>query len=240
MPVHKHTLAAAGAVFSAFFGAAASAQDNATAIEQCAGIEAADARIRCLEEAIRRMSSAPAEAVTPDRVQPAREERTEQAAVATPAESPDLAAPPKPEPEPASAPQPGVASASTPEVRTATGSASAPADPGPVEQPSTDSAESALDRMGTEQLPVDKAEDDLVDVRIPATVVAFDFVGRNKLRMRLENGQVWRQIDADRGDFYPMLRGTDSFEIELWQTSLGGYRIRLLPTNRTARVRRVQ
>jgi hypothetical protein len=71
-------------------------------------------------------------------------------------------------------------------------------------------------------------------------VVAFDFVGRNKLRVRLVNGQVWRQIDADRGDFQAMLRNQEGFEVELWQTGLGGYRMRILPTSKTVRVQRLK
>jgi hypothetical protein len=95
--------------------------------------------------------------------------------------------------------------------------------------------------MGSEQLPgPENAATDQPDARVTVQVVAFDFVGRNKLRVRLVNGQVWRQIDADRGDFQAMLRNQEGFEVELWQTGLGGYRMRILPTSKTVRVQRLK
>ena len=98
-----------------------------------------------------------------------------------------------------------------------------------------------IDDMGSEQLPgPESAETDDSDTRVTVEVVAFDFVGRNKLRMRLVNGQVWRQIDADRSDFQAMLRNQEGFIVELWKTGLGGYRMRILPTSNTIRVQRLK
>lgn len=76
--------------------------------------------------------------------------------------------------------------------------------------------------------------------RIPATVVAFDFVRRDKLRVTLDNGQVWRQTDADRPSHYRSLRRFDTFEVEMWETGLGGYRMLIKPTNKMVRVQRLK
>ncbi len=76
---------------------------------------------------------------------------------------------------------------------------------------------------------------------ISATVVEFRFVGYRRLLVRLDSGQVWRQIDGDRTSVQRGLRNQQSaFPVELWSASLGGYRMRIIPLNRTIRVERVR
>ena len=76
--------------------------------------------------------------------------------------------------------------------------------------------------------------------RVRAAVVDFRFVGYRRLMVRLENGQVWRQLDGDRTSVERGLRDAESFEVEMWATRLGGYRMRILPLGRTIRVERLQ
>lgn len=224
MSRHPRTLTAAGAILSVLSLSISHAQPSSAAIERCAGVADAAARIRCLEDAIRDLSDPAAEAPADAADPPAAGDNDTAPAAAAPA---------------AGAPAAGDAGRKSPGAA-APGAANdtAPARAAPTRSdPAADA--SPLERMGEEQVrPENDAEE--TDSRISARVVQFDFVGRNKLRMRLENGQVWRQIDADRGDFYPMLRGEERFEVELWQTGIGGYRMRLLPGSRTVRVRRIQ
>lgn len=220
MSGHPRTLAAAGAILSVLSLPIGHAQQQGSAIERCAGVADAAARIRCLEDAIRGLSDQAPGAPTGAADAPAATDRD-------------------------TAPTTGASAATTPsagEGRDTPGAAAndaAPAVAAPARpEPAADA--SPLDRMGEQQVQRENEAADIDGIRVSAQVVQFDFVARNKLRMRLENGQVWRQIDADRGDFYPMLRGEERFEVELWQTGIGGYRMRFLPGNRTLRVRRIQ
>lgn len=95
-----------------------------------------------------------------------------------------------------------------------------------------------LARLGEEQL--DDPTADKSKKRILTHVVSFDFVAIERLRVRLENGQVWRQTDADRPKLSLKLRKLESFDVEMWKTGLGGYRMNILPIGRTVRVKRLR
>ena len=219
MSGHPRTLAAAGAILSVLSLPIGHAQQQDSAIERCAGVADAAARIRCLEDAIRGLSDQAPGAPTGAADAPAATDSDT---------SPTTGA------SAAAAPSAGEGR----DAPEAAANEAAPAAAAPARsEPAADV--SPLDRMGEQQVRREN-EADSDGIRVSAQVVQFDFVARNKLRMRLENGQVWRQIDADRGDFYPMLRGEERFEVELWQTGIGGYRMRFLPGNRTLRVRRIQ
>jgi hypothetical protein len=220
MSAHPRTLAAAGAILSVLSLPIGHAQQQGGAIERCAGVADAAARIRCLEDAIRGLSDqAPGGPTGAADARAATDSDTSPTTGATAATAPSAGE---------GRDTPGAA------ANDAAPAVAAPARP----EPAADA--SPLDRMGEQQVQRENEAADIDGLRVSAQVVQFDFVGRNKLRMRLENGQVWRQIDADRGDFYPMLRGEERFEVELWQTGIGGYRMRFLPGNRTLRVRRIQ
>ena len=73
-----------------------------------------------------------------------------------------------------------------------------------------------------------------------ATVVAFDFVRSEKLRVTLNNDQVWRQTDADRLNHYRSRRRLEAFDDEMWETGLGGYRMLIKPTKQIVRVQRLK
>jgi hypothetical protein len=223
MFAHPRTLAAAGAILSVLFLPIGHAQQQGSAIERCAGVADAAARIRCLEDAIRGLSDqAPGGPTGAADARTATDTNTAPTTGASAATRPSAGE-----------------GRDTPGAAAATANDAAPAVAAPARpEPAADA--SPLDRMGERQVQRENEAADIDGLRVSAQVVQFDFVGRNKLRMRLENGQVWRQIDADRGDFYPMLRGEERFEVELWQTGIGGYRMRFLPGNRTLRVRRIQ
>ncbi len=201
--------------------------EPATAIEQCEDMDSPELRIRCLEDAIRQLSSGASPA--PGSTANVRASVGGTAEFAESAPQPQIQQPP--------AGPPGIEDTAVKGEAEAAGSLPAQR----MSEPAGQAETSVLDEMGSEQLPTaEKAESEDADVRVSAQVVAFDFVGRDKLRMRLQNGQVWRQIDADRGNFSTMLRHKEVFQVELWQTGLGGYRMRILPTNKTVRVQRVK
>lgn len=113
------------------------------------------------------------------------------------------------------------------------------AEPGPAAE------QVAPDRLGDE--PVLGAEQvrpgqsgDAEEPRVRATVVDFRFVGYRRLMVELDNGQVWRQIDGDRTSVERGLRNTETFDVDMWGTKLGGYRMHILPLGRTLRVERLR
>lgn len=75
---------------------------------------------------------------------------------------------------------------------------------------------------------------------LEATVTDFDFVGYHRLLVKLDNGQVWRQIQGDRTDVEWRLRDQTTFDVELWEAAFGGYRMRVMPVDRVIRVERVK
>jgi len=90
--------------------------------------------------------------------------------------------------------------------------------------------------------PDERADDERGDksARIRATAVSFKFVGRNKLRVELDNGQVWRQNNSDRPNLYPSLRRLETFDVEMWQTWQDTYRMHIPAASRTIRVERLR
>jgi hypothetical protein len=113
------------------------------------------------------------------------------------------------------------------------------ASPAPPETHSANEDEAAAG-LGQEQVEARNRSKSEAPVTLRATVVDFDFVGYQRLRVQLDNGQVWRQIDGDRTSVERGLRNETSFDVEMWETSLGGYRMRILPLERTIRVERLE
>jgi hypothetical protein len=69
-------------------------------------------------------------------------------------------------------------------------------------------------------------------------VASYDKVPYEKLLVRLENGQVWRQIRGDTQVIRVNLKRNQTVDIE--ESSLGGYKLRLNEMRRTVRVERVK
>jgi len=209
------------------------AQDAAIEMARCAATESESERIACLERVIRDMSG--------DTTQPAATEAkplpsndgtgtpdTQEPGTAT-SRSTDNAAD-SGEPSPAAvimtAPEPQAADANdvTP-VNTATDT--------------TQDGESELAReLGAEQVAVRKGEKQEAP-RVTVMVVSHAEVGYQKLRVQLDNGQVWQQTDGDRVRAITKLRNTPTFAVELWETRSGGYRMHIPELNMTLRVRRL-
>lgn len=70
------------------------------------------------------------------------------------------------------------------------------------------------------------------------SVASYDTVPVGRLLVRLENGQVWRQIKGDTQQVRVDLKRNQTVDIE--ESSLGGYKLRLNEMRRTIRVERVK
>jgi hypothetical protein len=69
-------------------------------------------------------------------------------------------------------------------------------------------------------------------------VASYDKVPYEKLMVTLENGQIWRQITGDTQIIRVDLKRNQTVNIE--ESSLSGYKLRLNEMRRTIRVQRVQ
>jgi hypothetical protein len=69
-------------------------------------------------------------------------------------------------------------------------------------------------------------------------VASYTVVPFEKLQVTLENGQVWRQIKGDTQKIRVDLQRNQTVDIE--ESSLSGYKMRLNEMRRTIRVERVQ
>ena len=101
------------------------------------------------------------------------------------------------------------------------------------EKPTGLGAEQVLARQSS-----DSDDDD--DDKGAITVAIADFAKTNtgRLVIVLQNGQVWRQIEGDTQDL--RLSRDDKLTAEVWNSSLGGYKLRITEAKRTIRVRRLQ
>jgi len=69
-------------------------------------------------------------------------------------------------------------------------------------------------------------------------VERYERVPFRRLEVHLENGQVWRQIEGDTQEIRATLRKNRTVDIE--ESALGGYRLRLNEMRRTIRVQRIK
>lgn len=182
-------------------------------ISDCALLESKDARIACLEHALRRLDDGGDVAST---------------AEAVVSETPQEPAPV--DPAPVEEPPPPVEA-----VKAADAPPASAPEPGPA-----DKADPPVAQLGSEQVEAHHRSKAEVATVLRATVVDFDFFGYRRLRVQLDNGQIWRQIDGDRTSVERELRNETSFDVELWGTGLGGYRMRIAELDRTLRVERLK
>jgi len=77
-------------------------------------------------------------------------------------------------------------------------------------------------------------------VRINAKIVDHTLVGTGRLRLTLDNGQVWQQTGDDDDRIARKIRGQTDIDVEMWQSRSGGYRMLLVDIDRTLRVRRLE
>jgi hypothetical protein len=196
------------------FAAGLCRADVEARIEHCAARPTPAERIACLEENLRELGGA----------------------ARTPMPLPsNTASAPAPLPEhatPTDAPSP---QADTPRADTT------PAPSGPDAAPDAQEPRAgAAVELGAEQVAARERARPAEAAPVRATVTEFRFFGYRRLMVRLDNGQVWQQIDGDRTSVERGLRDSGSFDVEMWPTRLGGYRMRILPLDRTIRVERVR
>ena len=113
----------------------------------------------------------------------------------------------------------------------------------PVAGASTTPQESrrpGIDELGAEQVARHSESRAKPEVPVRASVVSVDFVGYQRLVVELDNGQIWRQTNGDRANVARDLRNEETFQVELRRTGLGGYRMYLVPLDRTIRVERLK
>ncbi len=119
--------------------------------------------------------------------------------------------------------------------------AAAQAQANPAPQPGSGSGERAAADIGAEQLARRRGRDDETDPLASASdlvVASFDYVPYDRLQVTLENGQVWLQITGDTQRVRASLRKNRTVDIE--ESPLGGYKLRLNEMRRTIRVERVR
>lgn len=227
----RETIAAAALCTT--LAAAAGAQQH-PAIERCMQTDSDKDRIACLEATIL--------AISEGREPPV----IEAAAVAEPASAPVAEAAPEvvveaaPEPVDGAAPEPVAEQPAEP----------MPALPEVTEENVLDIAAAeaaALDiddqaNIGQEQVDARTETRDerlarLSEVR-GLKVSEFEYVGYRKLQVRLENGQIWRQIKGDVQDIRVSVGRNPTVDIS--ESSIGGYKLRLNEIKRTIRVQRIR
>lgn len=74
--------------------------------------------------------------------------------------------------------------------------------------------------------------------RVAAVIVATQRTQANRLQMRLENGQLWRQLQSDMQ--VVDLPAEGRIAAEIWPSGFGGYRMRLTEIGRIIRVERLR
>jgi len=196
--------------------------DGQDAIEMCRQAAGDAERIACLEAELSRQS------------------RESEAPGATPAgaEEDDV-----PAPVPPAVPDPVAACEreDDDDACNATDPAVAQSQENPAPPPGSGSGERAAADIGAEQLVRRRGRDDETDPlasAIDLAVASFDYVPYNRLQVTLENGQVWLQISGDTQRVRASLRKNRTVDIE--ESPLGGYKLRLNEMRRTIRVERVK
>ena len=76
--------------------------------------------------------------------------------------------------------------------------------------------------------------------RIDAVIIDHELVLSGRLRLTLDNGQVWQQTTDDDRNTARYLRGEENVAVEMWKGRSGGYRMYLVPFDRTLRVKRLK
>lgn len=113
-------------------------------------------------------------------------------------------------------------------------------------QPAPDAApplpQSEVEELGADQLRArtETREEKLARLQSASSlsVSAYSVIPYQRLQVELENGQVWRQIKGDTQRIRVSLARNQTVDIE--ESSLGGFKLRLNEMGRTIRVERVR
>lgn len=112
--------------------------------------------------------------------------------------------------------------------------AAAPAaTPAPVD-PEGFGAEQVAARTQTRDNNPRDAEDDI----LRAKIVGFEELHRGRLVIALDNGQIWRQLDVDSRTV--RLQSEVSYDVEIWRSGFGGYRMKVADNARIMSVERLR
>jgi hypothetical protein len=95
-------------------------------------------------------------------------------------------------------------------------------------------AEQVAARAGTRDLNPRDEEDEI----LRAKIVDFEELHRGRLVVALDNGQIWRQLDVDSRTV--RLRAEESYDVEIWRSGFGGYRMRVADNARVMSVERLR
>ena len=203
-------------------GTQAAAADTEDAIAACARISSTGDRIICLEDALRRLS--------PDEGEPG-------AAVSLPEVDDEVLTATIPSAEGAVVDVADEAAMETTAEATKSEPDVAASEPPAAAALVTATATSV--ELGAEQV-TELRGDEEEQARISATVVNHELVGTGRLRLTLDNGQVWQQTGDDDDRIARKIRGQDNIAVEMWQSRSGGYRMYLVGIDRTLRVKRIR
>ena len=210
----------AGAAALALIGAAGAAVAQESAIEQCRQMANEELRIACLEEALKDAY----------RTVPAAE---------------DGPAGERPERERGAAKNPPPARSENREhgedgSREAVAPAN-PFSPGPEPDPAADAAVRERSELGSEQVEARQQSREIETgegPRLKAGVSGITNVPYRRLQITLDNGMIWRQIEGDVQRL--RIDEDDASTVEIWETRLGGYKLRFNDLARTIRVERIR
>lgn len=189
------------------------------AIEACREASTDAARIACLENALRRQEN-PGEAAPPA----------------------EPVAPEAPEPVADGAPESETAEAPQPAALEGTESAAPPASPRAATQATAPVPKTAAADIGAEQVRARNESREERDARLDSAhrlkVAAYTTVPYRRLQVELENGQIWRQVKGDTQRIRVDLERNQTVDIN--ETGLGGYKLRLNEIRRIIAVERVR
>lgn len=188
-------------------------------IAACQREAATEARITCLEEALRRQTAATQPAASATQPAPARETRQESTD-----ERQGVA---------------GRVGSALGALNPFSGGDSRQSDDG---QRQVSSQDAAADQFGASQVAARTASrtpaSHTPSDRLVARIAQVSVVPYQRLEVTLDNGQVWRQIAGDSQRLNE--RHVDGNTVDIWEARLGGYQMRLNEISRTIRVERIR
>ncbi len=221
MRVSTSTLSfSVGAAALALIGATGAAIAQERAIEQCRQMSNEALRIACLEAALKdAYRTGPAAGDEADRTGTRNETGAAQAAPAAQGEAPE-------------------------EGDDRSQVVVAPVDPLPSGRESGPAADTMVrenNELGSEQVEArqrDREVDTSDGARLEAGVSRVTTVPYRRLQITLDNGMIWRQIEGDVQRL--RIDEDDVSTVEIWETRLGGYKLRFHDLGRTIRVERIR
>jgi len=101
----------------------------------------------------------------------------------------------------------------------------------------TNTDEELIAQFGASDLPAEKDEEALKELR--AVVTHYEETRSGRQMFTLENGQVWRQISGDRRSLYIPRRRDEPLEVIIKPGALGSHSLRLTTAKRTIKVERI-